>query len=140
MKILVNRCYGGFNISDEAFEEYLNRTGQVFYKRKSKWSSLDSLDSFDYYKVSPEEYDKIYQEETTNKVSSDGHIQSNELYLTSSDISRTDPILIQIVEEMGEKSFGMCSEIEVVNIPDDIKYTIEEYDGNEHIAEAHRTW
>lgn len=123
MKILVNRCYGGFGISDKAFEEYLNRTGQVFYKRKSKWSPLDS---FDYYNVSLEEYDKIRDEEI--------------LYLSASDIERTDPILIQIIEEMGEESYGFCSQLEVVEIPDGIEYTIEEYDGDEHIAEAHRTW
>jgi len=28
----------------------------------------------------------------------------------------------------------------IVEIPDDVEYTIEEYDGNEHVAEAHRTW
>jgi hypothetical protein len=27
-----------------------------------------------------------------------------------------------------------------VDIPDDVKWQIEEYDGNEWIAESHRTW
>jgi hypothetical protein len=30
--------------------------------------------------------------------------------------------------------------LEIVEIPDDVEYTIEEYDGLEHIAEKHRTW
>jgi hypothetical protein len=28
----------------------------------------------------------------------------------------------------------------VVTIPDDVAWTIEEYDGNEWVAEVHRTW
>jgi hypothetical protein len=27
-----------------------------------------------------------------------------------------------------------------VDIPDDVKWEIEEYDGNEWVAEVHRTW
>ena len=32
------------------------------------------------------------------------------------------------------------SELEIIEIPDDIEFTIEEYDGAEWIAEKHRTW
>lgn len=28
----------------------------------------------------------------------------------------------------------------IVEIPDDVKWHVDEYDGNEHIAEDHRTW
>jgi len=28
----------------------------------------------------------------------------------------------------------------VLEIPDDVEFTIEDYDGSEHIAETHRTW
>lgn len=138
MKILVNRCYGGFGISDKAFEEYLNRTNQEYYKRESEHSF--SISGFDYYKVPPEVYDQIYKKELAKPVSDGRFEKSNDLYLSSSSIGRTDPILIQIVEEMGEDSFRMCSSIEVLEIPDGIDWTIEEYDGMEHVAEAHRTW
>ena len=32
------------------------------------------------------------------------------------------------------------SELKVVEIPDDVEYDIQEYDGNEWVAEKHRTW
>ena len=56
------------------------------------------------------------------------------------DLERSDPILVQVVEELGEASFGDYSELRIVEVPDDIEYSIKEYDGLEHIAESHRTW
>lgn len=55
-------------------------------------------------------------------------------------IPRDDPILVKIVEEMGYEASGNYAELKVVEIPDDVEWQIEEYDGNEHVAEAHRTW
>jgi hypothetical protein len=56
------------------------------------------------------------------------------------EIERNDPVLVQVVEEMGDKANGRYAKLAVVEIPDDVDYTVEEYDGMEHIAEAHRTW
>ena len=55
-------------------------------------------------------------------------------------IKRNDPILVQIVEELGEDADGRFAELRVVEIPDDVQWQIEEYDGKEWIAEKHRTW
>jgi len=55
-------------------------------------------------------------------------------------IPRNDPILIEIVETMGEASFGHFAKLRVVDIPDDVEWQIEEYDGSEWVAEKHRTW
>jgi len=55
-------------------------------------------------------------------------------------IPRDDPQLIQVVEEMGEAAGGKCAELRVVEIPDNVLWLIEEYDGLEHVAEKHRTW
>ena len=53
---------------------------------------------------------------------------------------RTDPKLIQVVEELGDAANGQCAKLEIVEIPDGTDYEIEEHGGNEHIAEKHRTW
>lgn len=55
-------------------------------------------------------------------------------------VKRNDPFLVQVVEELGDKSFGCCAELKIVEIPDDVDWYIEEYDGNEWVSEAHRTW
>jgi len=54
--------------------------------------------------------------------------------------NRADPKLIQVVEELGDKANGSCAKLEIVEIPDGVDWQIEEYDGNEHVAEKHRTW
>lgn len=55
-------------------------------------------------------------------------------------IKRDDPILIRVVNELGDKANGKYSKLKIVEIPSDVQYTIEEYDGDEWIAEEHRTW
>jgi hypothetical protein len=55
-------------------------------------------------------------------------------------LERTDPILIQVVEELGKDADGPCAELEIVEIPDDVEWEIDEYDGYESIHEKHRSW
>lgn len=56
------------------------------------------------------------------------------------DIERNDPILIKIVETLGKESWGSLSQLRIVNIPDDVEWEIDEYDGLEWVSEKHRTW
>ena len=55
-------------------------------------------------------------------------------------IVRNDPILIEIVEQLGEAAYGDFAKLKVVDIPDDIQWQIEEHAGKEWIAEKHTTW
>ena len=57
-----------------------------------------------------------------------------------STIPRDDTDLINVVETIGEESWNFYSRLKVVEIPDDVEWTICEYDGMEWVAEAHRTW
>ena len=120
MKIAINTCFGGFGISNEAFEKLLDRKGIAFDK------------------VEPEEGRSIigatYYEA--------GYSGVNEHYLSDYDMTsnRSDPDLIAVIEEMGEKANSWAADIRIVEVPDDVKWHIHEYDGLEHVAEDHRTW
>ena len=61
------------------------------------------------------------------------------IYFIDRDIKRDDPILIKVVEELWKEASGWFAQLEIIEIPDDVEWHIEEYDGNEHIAENHRT-
>ena len=53
---------------------------------------------------------------------------------------RTDPKLISVIEKLGKKASGGSSKVVIVEIPDGVKFTIDDYDGMETIHEAHRSW
>jgi hypothetical protein len=56
------------------------------------------------------------------------------------DLDRDDYDLVTVVEGLGDKANGSHAKLKVVEIPADVQWIIEEYDGVEHIAEVHRTW
>ena len=55
-------------------------------------------------------------------------------------IPRDDEHLIAVVELMGRAADGGYAELKIIEIPDDVNWCIEEYDGLEWVAERHRTW
>ena len=54
--------------------------------------------------------------------------------------NRINPKLIECIEMLGEKANGNYASLKVVDIPDDVNWTISEYDGKETIEEVHRVW
>jgi hypothetical protein len=56
------------------------------------------------------------------------------------DIQRDDPVLVQVVEQLGEEANCRFSKLKVVEIPSDVQWEIAEYAGNEWVSEKHRTW
>lgn len=55
-------------------------------------------------------------------------------------ILRDDPVLVKVVETLGERANDAYSRLKVVEVPDGVDWTIAEYYGLEWVAEAHRTW
>ena len=56
------------------------------------------------------------------------------------DIERTDPILVEMIEENASLYSGDHARLHVVEVPDDVQWHIHDYDGSEHVAENHRIW
>lgn len=54
---------------------------------------------------------------------------------------RTDERLIALIEEKGaEWCSDSCACLKVVEIPDDVEWEIDDYDGIETIVDVHRRW
>jgi hypothetical protein len=119
-KVAINRCFGGFGLSEKAFEKLLERKGIAFDKVEPEVRSL--LSGTTYYAA--------------------GHSGDDEHYLSEHDFcqDRSDLDLIAVIEEMGDAANSWAAEIAIIEIPDHVKWHIHEYDGMEHIAEDHRTW
>jgi hypothetical protein len=54
--------------------------------------------------------------------------------------NRTCPALVSLVEQLGALANGQYAKLAVVNVPDDVKWYIHEYDGSEAVYEDHRVW
>ena len=69
-----------------------------------------------------------------------GYTPSSE-YDDYNDCPRDNPRLIEFIERYGsEDASDDCSELRIVEIPDDVEWQVEQYDGYEWIAEKHRVW
>ena len=49
------------------------------------------------------------------------------------DIERHDPILVAVVEELGDEVNDVFSELTIIDIPEGYDYTIDDYDGFETV-------
>ena len=95
-EIVINVCYGGYTLSDNAKTIYDKRS--PYQPRGPAWRIED-------------------------------------------DVSRDDPCLLNIIKDIGLKAAaGVSCELQIVVIPDDVDWVINEYDGSEWVAEKHRTW
>jgi hypothetical protein len=122
MKIVINSCYGGFGLSEAAAARYAELANLNLIVADSGFS--DS-----YYYLHPTISGSMDHREVPGDA------------IDVDDVERTDPILVQVVEELGsEDASGRFSELQIVEVPDDVKWQIDEYDGSEWVAEVHRTW
>lgn len=115
MKIVINKCYGGFGLSDKAIEYYGELKNIGLVKEEGKYFNLTGY--------------SWYVSEI-----------NDENFFFDRRIERNDSDLVRVVEELGEEASGKYAELQIVEIPDDVDWKIEEYDGIEWIAEKHRTW
>lgn len=136
-KVVINKCYGGFGLSDLAYRKLIKWGIPVRRYEEEPFNSETNR----YEKVPNNEGEIIFDRKLTSPKGkfAISAIEGRywETWLRD---SREHPLLIRVVEELGEKANDDCAELVVVKIPEDIDYTIEEYDGFEHIAEIHRTW
>jgi len=137
-KLVINRCFGGFGLSNEAEELYLKKRGdKCFFYSQTKFSYKDGC--VEYLKVDGNDTDLFTY---TSTIDHGDRIykfpDSGGFY--GGNIPRDDPLLVEVVEELGENANGNFARLEIVEIPDDVDWEIDEYDGQEHVAEKHRTW
>jgi hypothetical protein len=138
MKIVINKCYGGFGLSALAVKEYLKlKKKDLFVYKQIKYSFSDGVDM--YQRVS-EKGDEIMTHFMTEDLGEFISKLPNKGYFSDCRMKRDDPDLISVVEKLGDAASGRFANLKIVEIPDGVDYEIEEYDGTEWIAEKHNTW
>ena len=139
MKIVINRCYGGFSLSYEGVMYYAKLKGIKLYAYVEKRE--DGLYTHKPYKPAKrtivpfekrkDEGEPVIIHYATKKVRDIKEL--NKYYWSMFDIKRDDPTLVKTVEDLGERASGIFSELKVVEVPDGIDWEITEYGGMEEV-------
>ena len=87
-KVVINACFGGFSLSDEAKREYLRRTDQTWTEKPSTYASMGPTFYVD---------GKHWSER---------------------DLSRVDPELVAVVESLGGEADGAYASLKVEALPE----------------------
>lgn len=142
MRVAINTCYGGFGLSTKAH--------LLYCKKKYGEAYL--------YKKENNQYQKVANDYIPQEALEDLYITFKDLgddiiydfediedyvvweYEICSSNNRTDPILIDVIIELGHEADGDYASLKIVDVPDDIEWYIDDYDGRESINEKHRSW
>ncbi len=108
-KIAINKCSGGFGLSDEAFEALLDRKGIEWEKVKTGFCYEHFLKA---------------------------RVLEDDAYLSPCSFcdNRTDPDLIAVIENLGREANGEHADLRIVDLPAGTKYYIHEYFGVERLV------
>jgi hypothetical protein len=139
-EVVINVCYGGFGLSHKATMEYYRRKGIKAYPFVEKRDEKGNFDWDHFIPFNGNEKAAFVIHYSSKPLNEDGSYDQTAYLDGGRGIPRDDPDLVDIVKTMGKKSWGKNGQLEIKEIPGDVEWTIEEYDGNEWVAEAHRTW
>ncbi len=106
-KIVVNACFGGFGLSDDAIKRYAEIKGiELVLVPRTQYGKED----WEYHE---EHWARADVEDEDDR------------YFSYYDISRDDPALVQTVEEMGDAANGGYAELRIADVPDDVECYID---------------
>lgn len=134
MKVVINSCYGGYGLSPLAIKALTE------LKKIEVYPFVEDLIS----KYKQLEWDEIIEKPPfmvhfSSKPIKDGKLEE-ESYFSYGDIPRNDKDLVKVVELLGKKANGNHAELTIVEIPDDVKWHLDDYDGIESVHEDHQSW
>lgn len=132
MKLVINNCFGGFSLSPKCTKRYLELCGkEAYFYKQTKYPYRDKIKEYEriddiehlgsmFITCATKDYGKIIHE-----------FPDERFY--HCDVNRSDPRLVQAVEELGSAANGDYAELLIVEIENGRYYKINEYDGLESI-------
>jgi hypothetical protein len=153
-KIVINKKHGGFGLSAKAVKRLAELNGKECYFFKSDWQTdiytpltIDECDaqkgftSWVAFTIpNPNEYLPKEKRDADGLYKTIAYKELQKISLDTRPDERDDPLLVQVVEELGKEANGKFAELKVVTIPGNVEWEIDDYDGYETIEEKHRSW
>lgn len=141
MELVLNKCYGGYDLSHAAKMKILEKKGITVFP----YMNVETADfgKSKYKKISDQELEEIGRsnpyvayfqtdpgkDEIVVDWRDKNHADYKDFYFYG--VERFDKELIETVKELGDKSGGRFSKLKVVEIPDGESFEISDYDGIE---------
>ncbi len=141
-KIAINRDWGGFGLSPTATKLYLKKIGkECFFYRQKGWKH-DGNEKHIKITLAEAEKETLMLSIYTKDMGKEFKEHTNKYYWYERfHNDRGNKLLIEVIEELGtEKASGQYAKIKIVEIPDDLQYEIDDYDGMESIHEEHEVY
>lgn len=129
MKIAINRCFGGFQLSHAGFLKLIERGWRVTVYNDDFDPTDPTAQLID---LTSNEYFRRWSDPKSSYYAFTNSLDFKEI--------RTHPDVIAVIEELGEEANTQVSELKIVEIPDDVEWEIDDYDGLETVEEVHRSW
>ena len=133
-KIVYNSAFGGAGLSDKAIKRYAELRGIQLYQVTAEEETLDPrsllclgiIDNSYYLLCPPSAYDAMVEANDPN---------APNMFFSEYDIlaNRSDPILVQVIEELGSEANGWHADLKIKELAKGTKYVIHEYDGCETV-------
>lgn len=134
IKIVINVEYGGFHLSTEAVKYLIKINSPLIKKyRLEEWTWTPEKTKAEFTKDIGDGFKE-------HKWLEGIFLKDDIVYHPEADEERAHPDLVEVVEKLGDKASGRWSKLRIIEIPADVDWVIEEYDGYEWIAEKHRKW
>lgn len=133
MKIVLNRQYGGFDLSHETIMLLAKKQGIelfVYYNKSNNGNIFTKEPTHSVW--GPHYLLKDFGDEYFVDSREDNIDWWNSFY-SYTQIDRTDPLLIEVIEELGNIANTHLSTLEIFEIPNGSFYEIINYDGYESI-------
>jgi hypothetical protein len=139
IKVVYNGCFGGFGLSYKAVMRLAELKGREIY------GFIDARYDTDDYSGERDNYRRVTEadKELLEKRRPLIHYLSvpewksdyNDHYVREESLydNRHDPLLVQVVEELGDEANGLCARLRIVELPKGTLYRIDEYDGSESV-------
>lgn len=137
-KVILNKCYGCFNVSPKGYDLYAKKINKKLYCYRGEFEESNSAIIYtkerleDFIKNGPAFFYEYLLKDAGDKFISSPN-GNHDSCLILDEKNRFDPTLIEVVEELGSEASGRYSDLQVIEIPDDVAndYMIDNYDGIE---------
>lgn len=146
-KVIINKCFGGYGFVPFTIQQYADAKGIKLYwytrdcsrdvgraKEALISTTIDEINQrddllMDVYPIMRDMGDAF--------ILAWGENSDLIFEMPPKEMSRVDPVLIEIIERYGDQNVHGCYAPKVVEVPDGVAWVVEEYDGFESLHEAH---